>query len=450
VVASRAMDDEKKPLPPGKTGLPLLGQTLSFLKDQFRFIDGGVAQHGPIFRSHVLGRNAVFLSGPEGTARFNDEADVQRAGGMPDFVEQFFGGKSLPLLDGDAHRARKQQVLGAFRREAIESYLPPMQAMIERWLEKLKNGGEFRAAQQFQRLALEAIARNMLSIEPGPELDTVIDSFAVLAAGFSGLPISLPGTRFTRALAARDRTFEVLRAAVRRHRERTYDDGLQRILDTVAGDGSRISDEDVVLELHHFNIAGYLIYTHFCALLVELHRSPEVRARLTAEVDAAAPREVTGPLTAAQLDGMKYLDQVVKELKRFTPFVPVFFGKAKRDFELHGHRVPAGWTVLWGHHSSNNDPGTYASPEKFDPERFGDGRAEHRKHPCAFAPQGAGELAAGHKCAGYDYSTLFMQAFTVLLVRGYTWELPPQNLAYLYTKVPPEHADGLRTILKPR
>src|SRR6185369_12273083 len=96
---------------------------------------------------------------------FNDESRVQRAGGMPEFVERFFGGRSLPLLDGDAHRARKQQVLGAFRREAIESYLPALQGVIERFLEKLKNGGEFRAPDQFKRLVLEAIARSILSIE---------------------------------------------------------------------------------------------------------------------------------------------------------------------------------------------------------------------------------------------------------------------------------------------
>ncbi len=441
------MDNSSKPLPPGKTGLPFLGQTLTFLKDEFRFVAEGVATHGPIFRSNVFGRNAVILAGPEGTACFNNEADVQRADSMPGFVEQFFGGKSLPLLDGNTHRARKQQVLGAFSREALESYLPAMQAITERWLESLKNSGEFRAAEQFKNLALETIARNMMSIEPGPELTTIAESFKVLVAGFAGLPISLPGTRFTKALAARDRTFEVLRAAVKRHRDRSFNDGLSRVLDQASADGGKMSDDNAVLELHHFNIAGYLIYTHFCALLLELHRNSTVRARLQAEVDAAAR---SGALSIALLDGMVFLNEVVKEIKRFTPLIPVFFGKAKRDFDFNGFRIPAGWTVLWGHHSSNNFKDTYVRPERFDPDRFAAGRAEDRRHPCAFAPQGAGELPTGHKCAGYDYSTMFMQAFTVLVLRSYNWELPAQNFDYVYSMVPPEHKDGLRTILKSR
>jgi cytochrome P450 len=201
-----------------------------------------------------------------------------------------------------------------------------------------------------------------------------------------------------------------------------------------------------VLELHHFNMAGYLVYCHICALLCELARHADVRARITAEVDAAGK----GALTATKLDAMPYLDCVVKELKRFTPLVPVFFGKAKRDFDFNGRRVPAGWTVFWGAHASAHFKSTFEHAERFDPDRFSVERAEHKRHPCAFAPQGAGELAAGHKCAGFDYSTLFMQLFTVVFLRGYTWELPSQNLEYVYSMVPPEHADGLRVTLKPR
>src|SRR5438093_1472517 len=128
---------QDKPLPPGNTGLPLLGETLALLGDNYRFVSERVARHGPIFRSRVLGREAAFLAGAEGTAVFNDESLVQRAGGMPDFIERFFGGKSLPLLDGDTHRTRKQQVLAAFSRPALESYVPGMQATVERWLARL-------------------------------------------------------------------------------------------------------------------------------------------------------------------------------------------------------------------------------------------------------------------------------------------------------------------------
>ena len=60
----------------------------------------------------------------------------------------------------------------------------------------------------------------------------------------------------------------------------------------------------------------------------------------------------------------------------------------------------------------------------------------------AFMPQGAGEMS-GHKCAGYDFSTVMMQLFAILLVRGHTWQLPRQDLGMRWNRIPPEYKSGL-------
>jgi hypothetical protein len=40
-----------------------------------------------------------------------------------------------------------------------------------------------------------------------------------------------------------------------------------------------------------------------------------------------------------------------------------------------------------------------------------------------------------------------MQLFTVLLVRGYSWTIPPQSLELVWKLIPPEYASGLRVKL---
>jgi hypothetical protein len=65
----------------------------------------------------------------------------------------------------------------------------------------------------------------------------------------------------------------------------------------------------------------------------------------------------------------------------------------------------------------------------------------------AFIPQGA-EPPTGHRCLGLDYSTFLVLSFLTLLVRGYVWELPPQDLRHDWRKAPPEPRDGLRMILR--
>ena len=106
-------------LPPGHDGVPLLGETLSFAKNPFRFIEQRLATHGRMFRTNVLGRKTIVVAGADAAGRFIDSNVVMREGSMPPHVQEIFGGRSLPLLDGETHKVRKNLVLQAFTRAAL-------------------------------------------------------------------------------------------------------------------------------------------------------------------------------------------------------------------------------------------------------------------------------------------------------------------------------------------
>src|SRR5216110_2187605 len=93
---------------PGSDGVPLAGETLSFVKNPFRFLEERLAKHGRIFRSHLLGRKTIVIAGADAAGRFIDTNMVMREGAMPPHVQELFGGRSLPLLDGDVHKTRKR------------------------------------------------------------------------------------------------------------------------------------------------------------------------------------------------------------------------------------------------------------------------------------------------------------------------------------------------------
>lgn len=420
------------PLPPGRAGLPLLGETLAFAKNPFRFVEERFAAHGRIFRTHVLGRKTVVVAGPEAAARFIDGSVVMREGSMPPHVQELFGGRSLPLLDGAEHAARKRTVLGAFTREAMAAYLPIIQGTIERYFATWSGAGEIRWLEEMKRLAIEIICTTIVGIAPGNEMDRLRRDYDVLTRGFATLPINLPGTPYRNALKARDRILAVLRRIVRERRAAPKDDGLSRIL--AAGD---VADDDLALEMHHIVVAGFIVYGELAAIVRQLTEHPDVRARVAAEI---AP---TGPLTLESLAGAHYLLQFVNEVKRVTPIVPVVFGKSRTTFEFDGVAVPAGWMVMWAVTPSHVAQGVYSDPRRFDPDRFSPARAEERRHEHAFAPQGAGPVT-GHRCPGLDFATYVMAIFTAVLLRGHTWELPAQNFDFDWAKVPPEVRDGLR------
>ncbi|MES1245997.1 MAG: cytochrome P450 [Acidobacteriota bacterium] len=426
-----------KSLPPGRSGLPLLGETIAFAKNPFGFIDQRLAAHGRVFRSHVLGRPTVVIAGPDAAGQFIDPELVMREGSMPPHVQELFGGRSLPLLDGEAHRARKSLVLQAFSRAALSSYVPAMQAIVERSFERWAGQGEIRWLDEMKRLSIEVIGSTVIGMEPGGEMESLRRDYATVTEAFAALPIPLPGTRYSKALQARDRIVAALTRAVKERRASPADDGLSRILQAQTAAGVAMSDEEAVLELHHIVIAGYIVFAELAAIVQRLTDHPDVRERLRDEVRSA------GALTVESLAALSYLRQVVMEVKRLCPIVPAVFGRAKTPFEIDRVTVPAGWMVMWAIVPSHTTHGLYSEPARFDPDRFSPERAEDRRHEHAYVPQGAGP-ATGHRCPGLDFASSLMSVFTVVLLRGYSWELPTQSFELDWSKTPPEPVDGLR------
>ncbi len=430
------------PLPPGRTGLPYLGEVSKFLADGFAFVEDRVRSYGPIFRTKILGRPTAVIVGPDAAGQFVDDTKIQRSGAMLPHVQTLFGGQSLPVLDGEQHRERKAFVMAAFTREALASYLPEMQRQVDAALARWSAQPETRWLDEFKRLSLEVICTTILGLQPGPALDAVARDYEIFGRGFSALPIALPGTTYTRATRALDRILAVYEKNVREHQASPRADGLGRILEArSARDGRPISVDEAKRELHHIVVAGLIVWAWFVTAVVELDRHPDVPDRLRAEVAALPP----GPLTPAAFAAAPYLGQVANEIRRVSPVVHVFFGKARETFTFAGHQVPRGWMVLFGIRSSHLRPEVYPQPERFDPDRFSPSRNEAGRHPHAFVPNGAGDAHTGHKCAGYEYAPLLLQVFLTELLRGgYRWSFTPgQDLSLDYATIPPSPRGGL-------
>jgi cytochrome P450 len=440
-----------KPLPPGSNGLPLLGETLRFLRDGFGFVEERARRHGPIFRTHILGRPTAVITGPDATALFIDARKVQREGAMPANIQLLFGGRALPVLDGDVHRERKHFIMAAFSHDAITSYLPVLQRItaehFKRWT---ATRGAIRWADELERLSLEAIGETVMGTPAGPRMDQLRALYATFFRGFGALPIPLPGTAFSRAKRVLAQLLDIHRGNVADHLATPRDDGVSRILAAKSPlDGGKPAPEDVARELHHLVIAGLIVRRWLATMVIELDRHPDVRARLTDEIARAVPGG-DAALTLEVLAQMPYLAQVTHEVRRISPVVHVFFGKAREAIEFAGHTIPAGWAIFWGIRSSHLAPSVYPDPTRFDPERFAGTRPEQLRQTHAFAPTGAGG-PMGHKCAGYELAPLILQVFTVELLRRHGWTLAArQNLEPAWNQVPPMPADGLRATVTAR
>lgn len=428
-------------LPPGNRYFPLLGETLAFMREPFGFVAERVAKYGPIFRTHLFGSAAIVVASGKNAGVFANEELCARANSMPDNVRELLGGRSLNLLDGTEHHTRKERVLASFGPEVLPTYVPAMQQLVESTLASWVAKGEVNGVNELKQLAIVVLAKNVLSVDPGPDTEALIAHFRVLTAGFTGLPVPLPGTVYTKAIQARDAIFEILKKSVAIHRETKLEDGLARMLAHPVN-GTLMNDDDAVMELHHIFVAGYIVFSELVAMLTELDAHPELRERLRAEILDTSPN---GTIAPRALGGMHLLGRVVLETKRTTPVVPIVFGKARKSFQVGGFYVPEGITLCWTPYAHHQDGTVFPVPGTFDPERFN--RNEHKTHEHAFAPQGLGP-DLGHKCAGTDYATVLMQVFAVVLLRNYAWAFPDQDLSLRFDCIPPEPRDGLKVVFR--
>lgn len=430
-----------RPLPAGSLGLPVLGHMLAFAKNPFQFIEDGIADHGPVFKARLLLRKAVVMAGPEACEKFVNPDLIQRAGAFPKFVERLFGGKSLPFLDGDIHLARKQIILQAFSPSALQSYVPTMQRIVEASFLSWSTLGEFSWMDRLRRLAFEVICANMLSLGPGPKLKQLQSDYEDVSNGLVALPIRIPGTAYWRALRGRKRIFATLRPILQQRQESPTSDGVSRILGATSSDGTKLTIDEAVLETHHAIIAGFIVFAEMASAILFSNVPNPARTALIDEVKSV----VRGSsLTVEELGKLRHTGEFVMEVKRLAPIIPAVFGKARKDFEIHGVRVPAGWLVLWAVRSTNIFRDSFVDRMQFNPGRF----AVPPTNPFVFVPQGGG-VPTGHRCAGLDYSGLLLQIFTIVLLRDYAVRLSDPDPIYNWKLNPPQPLHGLQATVSP-
>ena len=428
--APPARSPASRPLPPGRLGLPFLGETLPFLRDPIRFFERRSREHGPIFKTRILGETMVCLVGPEAVGFLYDERYFQREGGSPPHLKEIFGELAVVFKDEAAHRRTRRLMAQAFSAEALEGYREIIERIVARYVRRWATAGEVRGVDEVGALCF-AIADSLFGgAEPDVDDPHHAALFQSFIRGILALPIDLPGTTWARAMKARDE----LRASVGRSVD-TYQPGprrtvLGRMLEARDESGAGFTLDEVKTECLHFYAAAYApVQAAACNLLVALAQYPEVMTRARDAVRAG---------------DAGYLDQVTREVRRLYPTVPsTFFARVKQDCEFGGFRIPRGWKAVAALPASMRAPDAFAEPDRFDPGRFAPARGELARHPTAYLPHGGGPHD-GHRCAGESLADLILRSLAAGLLREHGWDLPPQDLSLEPAGLTPLPADGLR------
>jgi len=433
-----ASSKNSRTLPPGRFGLPFIGETISFLRDS-NFADKRHKQYGPIFKTHLLGCPTVMMQGAEANRFLLTTENQYFTISWPYSTKVLLGSASLAVQTGDEHIKRRKLLAQAFQPRAIEGYVTQMESITRRYLNKWESLGTLTWYPQLRNYTFDVACKLLIGTDSGSD-SHFGELFEQWCNGLFTIGLRLPWTKFSRALRCRSQLLAKIEEIVQQRQQQpdSGEDALGILLQARDEEGNRLSLQELKDQVLLLLFAGHETLTSALAsMCLLLAQHPEVVATIRAEQQQLASEE---PLTLEKLKHMTYLEQVLKEVLRLIPPVGGGFREVIQEFEFNGYTIPQGWSALYQIGRTHQEPAIYTKPEQFDPERFAPERAEERPKPFSYVPFGGGV----RECLGKEFAKLEMKLFAALLVRDYHWELlPDQNLEMVMVPTP-HPRDGLR------
>lgn len=390
-----------------------LDSTLALLREGYTFLGRRRRRLGSeTFETRLMLRRFICITGPDAARLFYDPEKFVRAGVMPEPVRAtLIGEGAVQLLDGDAHHRRKALFLSVTHPPSAAALGEAFDAAWDRALERWAGLGRVVLLPAVEEVLTAAVCRWAGVPLSDGEVPARARLLAALIDGAGG-----PGLRHLRGRIARRRAD----AWIARHVERARADGgmatdtpLARMASHREPDGQLLDARTAAVELINLLRPTVAIARYVVFAALALHHHPEWRRRLADGTDGD-------------------LEAFVHEVRRFYPFFPAVGARVREDFTWQGCRFPADRRVLLDLYGTNRDPRAWSEPNRFRPERFIGWAGD----PYTLVPQGGGDHATGHRCAG-EWITIEVLGRAIRALVGRTrYRVPPQDLRVSLARIP--------------
>lgn len=423
------------PLPPGTSGLPILGETVDFLKDP-DFAQKRFQRYGPVFKTHIFGQPTLQIKGAEA-----NQFVLSQEGGLfevqwPPSTSALLG-QSLALQFGAVHQSRRKILAQAFMPRALSSYIETMQKITADYAQRWAQQHTFTWYPELRRYTLDVACKLLVGLDQG-SATPLGHHFEIWCGGLFSVPLPLPWSRFGRAKHSRKTLLAEIATLIAQRQQAdsdTQEDALSLLLNAEDEQGEKLSAEELQLQIMLLLFAGHETLTSsLCTFVLQTALHPDILERLRAE----QRRFQDQPVTLELLRQMTYLEQVMREVLRFTPPVGGVFRKVLKTCEYKGYRLPQGWAVLCPISVTHQDTTYYPDPGHFNPDRFAEAESNQPKY--SYIPFGGGV----RECLGKEFARLEMKLFAIHLLRHYQWELLPEQNLELSSIPTPIPKDGLK------
>lgn len=422
---------------PGDPGPPLVGYTFVMMRDPVGGVRKRFERYGPVSWSRAFGIDMVSVFGGDAIeAALMNRGRAFSQSGWEYFIGPFFH-RGLMLLDADEHLFHRRIMQQAFTHERLGGYFSRLGYAVRAGMSDWEDAEAFRVYPAVKQLSLDIATETFMATAMGPQAQRVNDAFvAAVRAGTAILRFPIPGGRWAAGLRARQVLEDFFRQSLPAKRQGDGDDLFSALCHAETEDGERFTDDDVVSHMIFLMMAAHDTSTITTSIVAyHLAKYPDWQERARAE-SLALGDDV---LDIDALGRLSTLDLVIKESLRLVPPVPGLARRTIKDTEILGFHIPAGTICMispWFNHYSEQ---YWSQPDRFDPDRFSEGRREDKAHRFAWMPFGGGV----HQCIGMHFGTLEVKTLLHELLRSRRLSVDPGYEMPLDTTSLPRPGDGL-------
>lgn len=356
--------------PPEPSESPAV-QTLRWLVRPIAFLESCRRRYGDAFGVRFLGFQTpmVMISDPAAIRALYSNPGHGLPPGRTFALRPMVGDRSVLLLEGREHLARRKLMLPPFHGERMRAYEGIVREVAERDVAQWPRGEDFPLHPRMQEITLEIIQRAVFGVADAGRrerlrglLGALLDMTSSVALQFRVLLMRRfdgpdPLVRMHRVREQVDALLFEEIAERRRDGTEGRTDILSLLISARFEDGAEMDDRELRDQLMTLLLAGHETTATALAWTFDLLlRHPAALSRLTEEVRAG--------------EGDEYLRAVVAESLRLRPVLPLAGRRLKEELRVGEYVLPPETDVtpaIWLTHTRAD---LYPEPYAFRPERF--------------------------------------------------------------------------------
>jgi len=416
---------------PGDLGLPLIGHSLKLIANAPDFVLSRYAQHGPVFKMSAFGTPSVNFADVDAARmiimnkdkNFSSELGWWRMSGLLQ--------RGILLRDFSEHRGHRRVLQKAFKQPALAGYAERLNEQLSEGVNQWPTDSRFLFQPKVKSLLLNNAASLFLGAQLGPESDRLNQHFvAILNATVSVLRVNLPGTSWHRGLKGAAILRNWLASQVKQRLNSTNTDFFTELCKLSRDQENEMSIDEVIDHTVLLLFAAHDTTTStICSVVSVLCDQPQWQNKLREEL-----KSINAPsLTMNDFAKLPLTDQFFKEVLRRYPPIFVILRRCIKAFDYDGIHIPANTQTNINISLLHHNHDLWTNPMRFDPDRFSDARAEHKKELFQYLPFGGG----AHKCLGVNFAEIQTKIFLFHLLRQYQVNVDPERkMAFHYLPMP--------------